>query len=149
MEKMTFKTEINATAEKVWSVLFGETTYPLWANVFSEGSKAETDWKKGSKALFIDPSNRGMVSKIAESIPYKFLSIEHLGMYDNGKEDYESEEVKKWAGAMENYTLEEENGKTKLTIHMDMNNDPNMVAFFEKTWPTALAKVKELAEQDN
>jgi hypothetical protein len=59
------------------------------------------------------------------------MSIEHLGMYDNGKEDFESVEVKKWAGAKENYTLNDLGGKTELVIDMDMGNDENMIAYFE------------------
>ncbi len=104
---MDFIIEINANRKKVWDVLFGEKTYPLWAAAFSEGSKVETDWQKGSKALFIDESNRGMVSRIADNVPNEFMSIEHLGMYDQGVEDYDSEQVKRWAGAKENYSLTE------------------------------------------
>lgn len=146
---MEFNIEINAPRERVWEVLFGEKTYPLWTNVFSEGSKVETDWQKGSKALFIDESNRGMVSKIAENVPNEFMSIEHLGMYDNGVEDYESEQVKMWAGAKENYTLTDENGKTQLNIFMEMEEsekNKEMIDMFADMWPKALAKVKELAE---
>lgn len=146
---MDFNIEIKASREKVWDVLFGEETYPLWAAAFSEGSKAVTDWKNGSKALFVDDSNRGMVSKIAESVPNEFLSIEHLGMYDNGVEDYDSAEVKTWAGAKENYTLSEAGGNTNLHIFMDMEEsekNKDMIAMFNDMWPKALAKVKELAE---
>lgn len=146
---MEFNIEINATREKVWDVLFGKETYPKWTTVFSEGSKVETDWKKGSKALFIDESNRGMVSRIAENVPNEFMSIEHLGMYDNGVEDYDSEDVKMWAGAKENYTLTETDGKTALNIFMEMDeseaNKP-MIDMFAGMWPKALLKVKELAE---
>ena len=146
---MDFNIEINATREKVWDVLFGEKTYPIWTTAFSEGSNVKTDWQKGSKALFIDASNRGMVSKIADNVPNEFMSIEHLGMYDNGVEDYESEHVKSWAGAKENYTLTDENGKTNLHIFMEMDeSDANkqMIEMFADMWPKALAKVKELAE---
>lgn len=144
MEQFTFKTAINASREKVWNILFGKTTYPIWAAIFSEGSDAETDWKKGSRALFLDQSGKGMVSKIEESIPHSYLSIIHLGMYDNGVEDLDSEEVKKWAGATENYTLTDKDGETVLMI--DMSITAEFKDYFEETWPKALAKVKELAE---
>ncbi|RZK37216.1 MAG: SRPBCC domain-containing protein [Pedobacter sp.] len=146
---MEFNIEINASREKVWDVLFGEKTYPLWTTAFSEGSKVETDWQKGSKALFIDQSNRGMVSRIAENVPNEFMSIEHLGMYDNGVEDFESAEVKRWAGAKENYTLTDLDGKTHLNIFMEMDEseeNKQMIEMFAGMWPKALAKVKELAE---
>ncbi len=143
---MNFKIEINAPREKVWDVLFGEKTYPIWTAPFAEGSNVETDWKKGSRALFSDGSGKGMISKIAENVPNEYMSIEHLGMFDNGKEDFDSPEVKKWAGAKENYTLNDLGGKTELAIDMDMSDDDNMIAYFNSTWPKALDKVKELAE---
>lgn len=145
MKNFAFKIEINATRERVWNILFGATTYPLWAAVFSEGSCAETDWKKGSRALFLDSNGKGMLSRIEESTPYSFLSITHLGMYDNGVEDFDSEEVKKWAGAIEDYTLTEVGDQTLLTIDMSITAD--FEDYFQQTWPKALAKVKELAEQ--
>lgn len=90
-----------------------------------------------------------MVSRIAESVPNEFLSIEHLGMYDKGVEDYESEHVKPWAGSIESYTLTETNGITTLAILMEVQeseaNKP-MLEMFAEMWPKALAKVKELAE---
>ena len=147
---MDFKIEINASREKVWDVLFGKETYPQWTTVFSEGSKVETDWQKGSKALFIDERNRGMVSRIAENVPNEFMSIEHLGMYDNGVEDYESEQVKMWAGAKENYTLTDVDGKTHLDVYMQMDEseeNKKMIDMCADMWPKALAKVKELAEK--
>lgn len=148
---MEFNIEINASREKVWDVLFGEKTYPIWAAIFSEGSSVKTDWKKGSRALFVDTQNRGMVSRIADNVPNEFMSIEHLGMYMDGVEDYESEAVKSWAGAKENYTLTDLGGKTNLHIFMEMDesekNKP-MIDMFADMWPRALAKVKELAEQD-
>ena len=146
---MDFIIEINANRKKVWDVLFGEKTYPLWAAAFSEGSKVETDWQKGSKALFIDESNRGMVSRIADNVPNEFMSIEHLGMYDQGVEDYDSEQVKRWAGAKENYSLTEVDGKTNLHIYMEIDeseSNKQMIDMFAEMWPRALAKVKELAE---
>ncbi len=147
---MDFKIEINAPREKVWDVLFGEKTYPLWTVAFSEGSRVETDWQKGSKALFLDSSNRGMVSRIFENVPNEFMSIEHLGMVTaDGVEDYDSDEVKSWAGAKENYTLTDLDGKTNLHIYMEMDEseqNKQMIDMFSDMWPKALAKVKELAE---
>ncbi|MEJ5994377.1 SRPBCC domain-containing protein [Pedobacter sp. Du54] len=146
---MDFKIEINAPREKVWDVLFGKNTYPIWTKAFAEGSRAETDWKKGSKALFSDGSGKGMISRIADNVPNEFMSIEHLGMFDHGVEDYDSENVKSWAGAKENYTLVDSNGKTDLLIYMEMDesekNKP-MIDMFAQMWPKALKSVKELAE---
>lgn len=144
MKKLEFKTMINASPEKVWEVLLGKDSYPIWTAVFAEGSNVETDWKKGSKAIFLDGKGNGMVSEIAESIPAKFLSIRHLGNVINGEEDLYSEEVKKWAGAYENYTLTEVDGQTEWRITLDTVED--FMDYMMNTWPQALEKVKELAE---
>ena len=147
MEKQTFNITISATPAEVWNTLFGETTYPLWTAPFAEGSSVETDWKEGSKALFLDGKGQGMVSMIAKSIPNEYMSIRHLGFYKDGVEDMDSEEVKKWAGAMENYTLKPSNGNTELLIDMDISEDYK--DYFNSTWPKALEKVKELAEKQH
>jgi hypothetical protein len=145
MTKKQFKIEINAPREKVWNVLLGEQTYPQWTSAFSESSRVKTDWKKGSKALFHDGNNNGMISEIAENIPNQFLSIKHLGEVTNGIEDTTSEKVKQWSGAFENYTLKSTNGKTELIIDMDIAEE--YVEMFSTMWPKALQKVKEISEK--
>lgn len=144
MERLNFTANINAPKEKVWGVLLGTETYPKWTAVFAPDSQAQTDWKEGSKALFHDGKGNGMISRIAKNIPNNYLSIHHLGMIRNGVEDTESEEVKKWAGAEENYTLKDSGGGTELLIEMDSAED--FKDYFLKTWPAALDKVKELCE---
>ena len=144
MEKINFKTVINASPEKVWKVLWTDDTYRKWTSAFSEGSYAETDWKKGSKVLFLDGKGRGMVSRIADNKPNEYMSIEHLGEVTGGVEDTTSEKVKEWAGAHENYTLKKVNGKTELTIDMDITED--FKEMFSKMWPVALDNVKRLSE---
>ena len=111
MEKQEFKISIDAPKEKVWNILWGKNTYPVWTSVFAEGSSVETDWKKGSRAVFHDGQNNGMISSIAENIPNEYMSIKHLGTLKNGVEDMDSPETKEWAGALENYTLKNADGK--------------------------------------
>ena len=108
MEKIEFKKEVKASAEKVWDILLGKDTYPKWTSVFADGSSVETDWEKGSRAIFGDGTGNGMVSRIEENIPFKFLSINHLGEIKDGKEDLD----KNWGDAYENYTLTEKDGHT-------------------------------------
>jgi hypothetical protein len=146
MEKQEFKISIEAPREKVWDVLWNSDTYPKWTSVFSEGSRAETDWKKGSRVLFTDGKGDGMISTIAENIPNSYMSIKHKGMIKNGKEDFDSDEVKSWAGAEENYTLKAMGNKTELKVDIDIADEYK--DYFEKTFPKALDKVKELAEQN-
>lgn len=140
MEKIKFETTINATKEKVWDVLFGLKTYPEWTAAFAEGSQVETDWKKGSSAIFGDGKGNGMLAIIYENIPNKYLSIKHIGEIKDGKETLHN-----WGESFENYTLNEKNGKTQLLIDMDIVKEWG--EYFQETWPKALAKVKEIAER--
>lgn len=129
--------------------MLGEDTYRKWTEVFASGSHYKGDWKKGSKILFLAPDESGkmggMVSRIKENRKYQFISIEHLGIIENGKEDTSSEAVEEWAGALENYTFKEQNGKTKVLVEMD--TDEEYEEMFQDMWPKALQKLKELSEQ--
>ena len=144
MERKQFKISINAPREKVWENLLGIETYPQWTAPFCEGSSVKTDWKKGSKTLFLDGQGSGMVSEIAENIPNEFLSIRHLGELVDGVEDFDSEQAQEWAGSLENYTLKTVDGHTELIVEVDLNEQ--FMDYMLKTWPLALNKVKELSE---
>lgn len=147
MEKMNFSIIINASKEKVWQTLWNDNNYRKWTSVFAEGSHVITDnWKEGSKVLFMDPKGNGMVSSVAANRPNEFMSFKHLGEVKDGAEDTTSDKVKGWAGALENYTLKESNGKTELLVEMDMNDD--FKDYFVNTFPKALDKVKQLSETD-
>ena len=146
MEKHEFKTSIDAPREKVWNILWGDDSYSKWTSVFSEGSRAETDWKEGSKVLFLDGKGSGMVSTVAANKPNEFMSFKHLGTVKDGVEDMDSEQTKEWSGAVENYTLKTVNGKTELIVAMDMTDE--FKDYFLQTFPKALEKVKELAERN-
>lgn len=87
----------------------------------------------------------GMVSRVAESRLHEFVSLEHIGMLKNGIEDTESEEVKKWVGAHENYTFVEKDGGTELLIDMDMNETER--DFMEPAWQKSLEVLKGLVEK--
>ncbi len=74
-----------------------------------------------------------MVSEIAEIIPNRFVSIRHFGLLKANVEITEGSEVEKWINGLENYTFEEINGTTTVSvdlwveIHMslDINMDYN------------------------
>jgi len=145
MKKLNFSIPINAAREKVWNVLWDDATYRKWTSVFDEGSYAVSDWEEGSKVLFLSSSGDGMYSSIERKIPYELMAIKHNGMVKEGKELPVDEKTKDWAGAMETYTLTEENGSTKLSVEIDITED--MQPYFNDTFPKALDKVKSLAEE--
>lgn len=144
MPRLTFTTVIKASKEKIWRSMLEDKTYRQWTGPFHEGSYAVTDWKEGSKALFLSPEGEGMVSRIAVHRPNEYLSIMHLGMVKNGVEDTQSDEIKAWAGALENYSLREVDGTSTLTVEMDAPDEYRQ--YFDETWPKALGKLKEIAE---
>lgn len=145
---MEFEIVINAPKEKVWNTLWDDASYRKWTTPFSEDSRAETDWKQGSKVLFLDGKNDGMVSEIAEVVPHEFMSIKHLGSVKNGVEDVESEEAKQWAGAFENYKLTAVNEGTLLKVWMGgATIPPEFEGYLQDAWPKALDKLKGLSEQ--
>lgn len=149
MEKLHFSININAPKEKVWNAMLNQETYKDWTDVFMAGSHYKGDWNEGSKILFLAPDESGkmggMVSRIKKNRKYEYVSIEHLGMVQNGKEDTTSDDVKKWSGALENYTFKENNGTTEVLVDLDSNEEYKEM--FEDMWPKALEKLKKLAEQ--
>jgi|SRR5450432_57749 hypothetical protein len=146
---MEFNITVNAPREKVWNNLWNDRTYREWTSAFAEGSRAETDWKKGSKVLFLDGKNSGMVSTIIDNRPNEYMSIKHLGTIMNGVEDMDSKESKQWAGAMENYNLVERGGKTTLHVELIGADIPKEFEdYFLLTWPKALDKLRELSEKN-
>lgn len=148
MEKLNFSIDIKAPKEKVWNTMLEDKTYRAWTEVFSPGSHYIGDWNKGSKILFLGPGQNGemggMVSRIKENILHEFISIEHVGIVKDGKEDTTSEEVKDWAGVLENYSFTEKDGVTKVSVEMDSNEEYSEM--FKGMWPKALQKLKELSE---
>lgn len=145
MEKLQFNISIAAPSEKVWDVLWKDETYRAWTSVFGEGSKAVSDWQKGSKVLFLGgDGSAGMVSRIDDLIPNELMSFEHLGEVKDGVEDTTSERVQKWAGAKEIYRLQAVDGNTALAVEIDTADEYKEM--FAGLFPKALDKVKELAE---
>jgi len=144
MKRSDFTIKINAPREKVWEVLWNDSTYREWTKVFSEGSRAVSDWKEGSKVQFLSETGEGMFSKIAKKVPNEFMSFTHLGVMKDGKELPIDKETEKWSGAQENYTLKEAGGLTELKVELDTVDDYQ--EYFNETFPKALAKVKDLAE---
>lgn len=149
MSKLSFTIVIDAPKSKVWDTMLEDNTYRIWTEEFSPGSHYVGSWDKGSKMLFLGPSEdgklAGMVSRIKENKLYKFISIEHLREVYDGVEDTTSERVKVWAGALENYTFIDKDGKTELVVDLNINEE--FKEMFEGVWPKALLKLKSLCEE--
>ena len=152
MKKLQFTVSINAPVTKIYDFMLGinnKSTYELWTSLFNTTSTYEGSWDKGTKMLFIgideNGEKGGMVSKIAENIPNRFVSIQHYGLLKADKEITEGPEVEKWAIGFENYTFEENNGTTTITVDLDSSED--FLDYMNQTYPKALDKLKELCEK--
>ena len=147
-EKMHCYFTINAPGEKVFQTMLNAELWTEWTAEFNPSSYFKGSWEKGSKILFLgtdqDGNTGGMVSRIKENIPNKFVSIEHLGIVKNGKEIMTGSEVDTWSGALENYTFTYTNGKTLLSVDTDSNEE--FKTYFLETWPKALKKLKSICE---
>ncbi|ESU26342.1 hypothetical protein FLJC2902T_28250 [Flavobacterium limnosediminis JC2902] len=144
MKKVKFTVAIDAPREKVWNVLWNDDTYKKWTSVFSEGSKAVSDWKEGSKIHFLDANNNGMYSMISKYVDNETMNFTHIGNIKNGEEQPQDETTQSWSGCTENYLLTDASGGTLLSVEMDMTEE--FINYFNEKFPLALDFVKKLAE---
>lgn len=136
MKTLKFSIHIAAPRQIVWNILWNDETYRKWTSVFQEGAYAVSDWKEGSRIVFMTPGGEGMSSVIARKIPNEFMSFRHTGTTP--------EESGNKADTLENYYLHEEDGITELKVEVDTAEDN--VRYFESKFPLALKKIKELSE---
>lgn len=157
MKKLQFKVSINAPAARIYDAMLGistKTTYEQWTALFNPTSTWEGSWDKGSKMLFIGVDEKGekggMVSRIADNIPNRFISIQHYGLVKADQEITEGPEVEKWANGFENYSFEENNGPESsrgTTVTVDLDTTEDFLDYMNEAYPKALAKLKELCEK--
>lgn len=157
MKKLQFKVSINAPVTKVYDFMLGmnnKSTYEQWTSLFNPTSTYEGNWDKGSKILFVGIDEKGekggMVSRIAENILNRFVSIQHYGLLKADKEITDGPEVEKWANGFENYTFEENNGPDNYrgtTVTVDLDTAEDFLDYMNQTYPKALDKLKEFCEK--
>jgi hypothetical protein len=153
MKTLQFQKDINASSQKVYETMLGlqnKSTYEYWVATFNPTSTYEGSWDKGSKILFVGVDENGkrggMVSEIEEHQPAQFISIRHVGFVEGDTEITTGEQVEQWAGGHENYTYQENNGITTVTVQMDTIEAYE--EYFNTHYPMALDKLKEISEQN-
>lgn len=148
-DALHYETEIQAPVALVFEKMLEDESYRLWTAPFSPGSFYEGTWEKGSKIYFLmideNGEKSGMVSQILDHIPQRYISIEHLGMIDKGKEVLTGPEVEAFQGVTENYTFYSKNDKTLLLV--DIESVGEYKDHFNEMWPKALDKLKEICEK--
>jgi hypothetical protein len=153
IKKYTYSIDVNAPAAKVHDLMLGisnKNTYEQWTAPFNPTSTYRGTWEKGSRIYFVGQDEaqqtKGMIAEVAENIPGKFVSLRHIGMLDSDKEITEGPEVEKWAGGLENYTLEERDGITTVNVEIDLPE--SQAELFKGMWLKALTKLKEISESN-
>jgi uncharacterized protein YndB with AHSA1/START domain len=145
---MHFEVKIDADPLKVYKTMTDSKKYSEWVKVFNPTSHFKGSWERGSKILFIgtdsDGTEGGMVGRIKENIPGRFVSIEYVGVVEKGKEVMSGSKVDQWAGSLENYTFTDEEGKTLLKVDVDVALE--WQKYFENMWPKALNDLKAICE---
>ena len=147
MKRLEFTTDIASDKKKVWNTMLNPETYKQWVDVAWPGSYFEGLWAKGEQILFVSPGQGGTLAELKEQKPYETILAEQVAVINpDGSEDRESKIAKGWIGTTERYTFNEQNGKTNLVV--EINTPPSWAEMFEDGWPKALAKLKEMCEQN-
>lgn len=151
MNRLVFQIQINAAARTVYDRMLGlshKADYKSWTAIFNPTSNYEGKWEKGEKIYFIGTDENGntggMISRIAELIPERMVSIQHIGMLAGDQEILEGPAVEEWMGALENYYYEANPEGTLLRVELDSSAEHE--DYFRETYPRALQALKELCE---
>lgn len=145
--RIQFSQVIAAPVARVYEIMIGPESYKHWTSAFADGSHYEGSWTQGERIRFLSPSGEGMVAEIAENRPNEFISIRHLGFIARGVEDTDSDAVRAWAPAFENYTFAAVPEGTRLVIDQDVAAD--WEADMQEAWPKALQRLKALCEAES
>jgi hypothetical protein len=143
-KRIQFTIDIEAPVPAVFSTMLDPRSYRDWTTAFAEGSYYEGSWQQGQKIRFMAPSGDGMVSEIAEHRVNEFTSIRHLGYVANGVEDTQSDAIRAWAPAYENYSFRPTALGTRLVVDQDVT--PEFEQYIAQAWPKALQRLKQLCE---
>jgi len=147
-EMLHFAITIDNTPENIFRTMLDRVAYSEWTTAFNPTSRFTGSWEKGERILFLgtdaDGKSCGMVCRIRENIPGRFISLESLREIVDGKEVIGDEKASVWHGAIENYSLKPVGSKTLLSVDTDIPVE--MKSFITDAWPKALEKLKTLCE---
>lgn len=145
INRLEFSIDINAENEKIWDALWEDSNYRDWSGVFGEGSHYVVEsWNEGSRIMFLDSDKNGIYSTIDKYVPNETIRFKHIGMVMNGEEQPIDEEVEKWTGVTESYTLQSGSGFNTLLIEIDILAEH--VEFMSAKLPIAMEKIKKNSE---
>lgn len=130
--------QVNAPAARVWEAL----TSPKMIKQYLFGTEASSDWKPGGSITYKGTwqgkpyEDKGIIKQI---IPGKLLQTTYWSSA-SGTED------KPENYALVSYRLEEEDGKTQLTVTQDNCLTEQSRNHSEQSWKTVLEGLKKIVE---
>lgn len=142
MKEMKFTTEIKASRDKVWDVLWRDETFRQWAGLIDPGTYMVGELKEGSEVQFISAENGyGVTSLVERLVAGELLLLRHQAdTQGHGAQERDKE----WTGGTESYSLEEKDGVTTLTVSFSV--PPEQEEYFQNTYPKVMDKIKTLSE---
>lgn len=141
LNRLQFSIDIKSDKETIWKALWDDKHYREWCGVFGEGSHYVVDnWEEGSKIMFLAADKSGIYSVIERHIPNYIIQFKHIGSVVDGQEQLVDDEVKKWSGAIETYSLVEGSGFFTLLVEIDVLDEH--VEFMSEKLPIALETIK-------
>jgi uncharacterized protein YndB with AHSA1/START domain len=144
VKTLEYNIHIRAPVSKVWHKMLDPEPYQAWTSAFTEGSSYEGDWSEGSKILFLNGNQEGMVARIVHNTLYEKISIMQVGFVSHGVEDTTSDAVRSWAPLFENYYFKVLGDETELRVTVDVT--PEFESMMDDAWPIALEKLKAMCE---
>jgi uncharacterized protein YndB with AHSA1/START domain len=146
IEKLVFEIEIEATPERVWSVLWGKESYGQWTAAFSEGSYLEGEIKEGGRVHFLDNNGQGIYSDVVYLKENKWVIFSHFGYLKDGEELPLDEEAQAWTGSFESYKLTQTESGTRLRAEVDSEREYHET--MKGKFSNAFKKLKEMCEEN-
>ena len=144
MKTLEFNINLSAPISLVWETMLSPDTYRQWTSAFMEGSYFDGTWEEGSKMYFLNPTELGMVGKVAENKWHERISILMLGFVSHGIEDMGSKNAKIWTPAYENYYFKAADGGTELRVTVDVPAEYEDM--MTQSWLKALELLRALCE---
>jgi uncharacterized protein YndB with AHSA1/START domain len=135
----TANVEINAPRSEVWKAL----TDPDEIQKYMFGSRVKTDWTPGSEITWTgeyDGKNYTDKGKILEVVPERRLMLTHFSSMSG-----EADEPENYHTLV--YELEEDDGKTHLSLSQDNNPTAEAAEHSRENWQKMLAALKENVEE--
>lgn len=141
MKLLEFTTQISATPEKVWNVLFTQDYYGKWSSAMNPGTYFEGNWEEVSIMKFLDQKNNGMYNLVEINKENQLLRMKHLGWIMDGELSPQG-----WEDSTVTYIIEPNDNGTLLKA--EVNYLDEFIEFFNTKYPQNFELIKNLSESE-